>query len=140
MNRLRIIDNLRILEEHDNAALSGKLVCQCGCENFSIFHTGKQTRGILFTDLVKRNGQIQIDAKCENCQSSFTILDTAVDGTNPRSAKKGELKQLYIKDIDSFEIRMYYNYYSENFKTNRFEDCIIEASNSALRKNKIIYE
>ena len=140
MNLLRIIDNLRILEEHDNAALSGQLVCQCGCEKFSIFHTGKQTRGILFTNLIKSNGQIQIDAKCDNCQSSFTILDTAVDGTNPRSAKKGELKQLYIKDIDSFEIRMYYNYYPKNFKTNRFEDCIIEASNSALRKNKIIYE
>ena len=140
MNQLRIIDSLHILEERDNAALAGKVVCHCGCDKFSIFHTGKQTRGVLFTDLVKSNGQIQIDVKCEYCKSSFTIFDTTVDGRKPSIARKGEIKQLCIKGISTFEIQMYYNYYPENFKTNRFEDCIIEVSNPALRKNKIIYE
>ena len=49
MSELRIINNLEILEEIDNVALNGKLKCNCGCNEFYIYHTGKQTKGILFS-------------------------------------------------------------------------------------------
>lgn len=48
MNKqLRIFDNLRILIERGEVALFGKLVCDCECEHFYVFHSGKQTKGIL---------------------------------------------------------------------------------------------
>ena len=41
MDELRIINNLEIIEEIDNVALKGKLKCNCGCNEFYIYHTGK---------------------------------------------------------------------------------------------------
>lgn len=39
MNQLRIIKNLDIIEEIDNVALKSKLKCNCGCNEFYIYHT-----------------------------------------------------------------------------------------------------
>ena len=33
-----------------------------------------------------------------------------------------------------------YNYYEENFKTNAFEECFIEISNSKFKKPRRLYE
>ena len=65
MSESRIMDNLEIIEEIDNVALKGKLKCNCGCNEFYIYHTGKQTKGILFTDIVKHKKQVVISAQYE---------------------------------------------------------------------------
>ena len=66
-NKLRIIDNLNIYEIHDNVAIAGKLMCDCGCHLFSIYHTGKVTKGILAPYLIKKDKQIVIKAVCKDC-------------------------------------------------------------------------
>ena len=68
MDELRLINNLEIIEEINNAALKGKLKCNCGCNEFYIYHTGKQTKGILSSDIVKHKKQVVINAQCVNCK------------------------------------------------------------------------
>ena len=58
MDELRIINNLEIIEEIDNIALKGKLKCNCGCNEFYIYHTGKQTKGILSSDLLNTKSKL----------------------------------------------------------------------------------
>ena len=57
-NKLRIIDNIKILEEHDNVAMACQLICDGGCNHFIIFHTGKVTKGILAPYLIKKDGRM----------------------------------------------------------------------------------
>ena len=65
MDELRIINNLEIIDEIDNVALKGKLNCNCGCNEFYIYHTGKQTKGTLSSDIVKHKKQDVINAQYE---------------------------------------------------------------------------
>ena len=55
MSKLRIIDNLKILEEANKVAVEASLVCDCGNEWFHVLHTGKKTKGFLRPWLVKNN-------------------------------------------------------------------------------------
>jgi hypothetical protein len=52
--KLRILDNLINIKEHNNVDIAGKLMCDCGCNHFSIFHTGKVTKGIFASYLIKK--------------------------------------------------------------------------------------
>lgn len=65
MSESRIMDNLEIIEEIDNVALKGKLKCNCGCNEFYIYHIGKQTKGILSPEIVKHKKQVVISAQYE---------------------------------------------------------------------------
>ena len=65
MSESRIMDNLEIIEEIDNVALKGKLKCNCGCNEFYIYHTGKQTIGVLSPEIVKHKMQVVINAQYE---------------------------------------------------------------------------
>ena len=44
------------------------------------------------------------------------------------------------KDIDTFKITMMYNYYKEDYKTNKFVECFIDVESEKLNKSKRIYE
>ncbi len=141
INYLRIINNLEIIDEIDNVALKGKLKCNCGCNEFYIYHTGKQTKGILFSDIVKHKKQVVINAQCVNCKEIIKIFDSTIDGIKPINAKQYEFKKLVLKkDIDRFKITMMYNYYKEDYKTNKFVECFIDVESAKLKKNKRIFE
>ena len=141
MSELRILNNLQIVREIDNVAIEGKLICSCGCEEFHIYHTGKQTKGIFAPDIVKNKGQIIVEAKCTNCNETQKVLDTSIDGIKTKEVEQIEFKKLIIKDhIDTFKIIMKYNYYKEDYKTNKFIDCFIDVSSNELKSKRRIYE
>jgi hypothetical protein len=50
-------------------------------------------------------------------------------------------EKFQIKNIDeNFEIVLKYNYYSKDYKTNKFVDCFIEIKNKEMQKSKQLYE
>ncbi len=53
MNKLRTLDSLIINKEIDEVALSGSLQCFCGCKEFNIYHSGKQTKQLIIKNNVK---------------------------------------------------------------------------------------
>lgn len=109
-----------IMEEHDNVAVNGNLKCSCGSEKFSIYHTGKQTKGILAPHIVRTQKQILIEAKCSECGRTIQIYDTTIDGENPIVAWHPEFKQFSYKNITDFKVKIFLNYYEENYMTNKF--------------------
>lgn len=141
MDSLRIIENLDNICEHDNVALEGDLICECGNKLFKIFHSGKHTKGILAPYLVNKDNQILIEAKCTCCGYRIKLYDSSIDGNNKSNSVEKNTKQFIIlNDGDEYKIHLMYNYYEENFKTNSFEECFIEISNSKLKKARRLYE
>ena len=139
-NKLRIIDNLNIYEIHDNVAIAGKLMCDCGCHLFSIYHTGKVTKGILAPYLIKKDKQIVIRAVCKDCGKSINIFDSKIDGIKPIMCDTYPEEKFQIKNIDeNFEIVLKYNYYSKDYKTNNFVECFIEIKNKDMKQIKQLY-
>ena len=140
-NKLRIIDNLNIYEIHDNVAIAGKLMCDCGCNNFSIFHTGKVTKGIFAPYLIKKDKQIVIKAVCKDCGKSIIVFDSKIDGIKPIMCDTYPEEKFLLKNInENFEIKLKYNYYQNDFKTNKFVDCFIEIKNKDMKKVRQLYE
>lgn len=140
-DQLRILDNLRIIIERDEVALMGELVCDCGCEHFYIFHSGKQTKGILASYLIKKDKQIVIKAVCEKCGKEIIIYDSKIDGIKPLGNNEYPIDKFVLKNIkDSYEITLKYNYYKNDYKTNKFVDCFIEIKNEDMKKVKQLYE
>ena len=132
-NKLRILDNLRNKVEHDNVAFEGDLVCDCGNMYFEIYHTGKQTKGVLAPFLIRKDNQICIVVKCICCGNEITIYDSGIN--------RGNKKQFTIKNsLNSYKVHMMYNYLEENFKSNSFEECYIGISNDSLKKSKVLFE
>ena len=54
MDELRIINNLCDQECIRNVAFKGNLICNCQNKLFNVYHSGKKTRGILASYLMKR--------------------------------------------------------------------------------------
>ena len=140
-NKLRIIDNLENIYEHNNVALEGDLVCDCGNQYFKIYHSGKQTKGIFAPYLVKNNSQILIEVQCTCCEHSIIIFDNSIDGVKRVNADE-TVKKLFniLNDTYAYKIHLMYNYFENNFKTNSFEDCFIEISNSKFKKPRRLFE
>lgn len=109
-----------IEEEHDKVAVSGNLKCSCGMDKFLVYHTGKQTKGILSPYIKKMDKQILIDAKCPKCGRTIQIYDNTIDGEKPAMASVLERKQFLYKDMSEFKIKIILNYYEENYMTNKF--------------------
>ena len=109
-----------IEEEHDKVAVCGNLKCSCGMDKFLVYHTGKQTKGILSPYIKKMDKQILIDAKCPKCGRTIQIYDNTIDGEKPAMASVLERKQFLYKDMSEFKIKIILNYYEENYMTNKF--------------------
>jgi len=139
--KLRIIDNLENICEHNNAALEGDLVCECGSHYFEIYHSGKQTKGILAPYLVKNTPRIVIEAKCTCCEHSIIIFDNSIDGVKRTTADATTKKPFtLLNDTYAYKIHLMYNYFENNFNTNLFEDCFIEISHSKFKKPRLLFE
>ena len=109
-----------IEEEHDKVSVSGSLKCSCGMDRFLIYHTGKQTKGILSPHIKKMEKQILIEAKCSKCGRTIQIYDNTIDGEKPAMASVLERKQFLHKGMSEFKTKIVLNYYEESYMTNRF--------------------
>ena len=139
MSKLRIIDNLKILEESNKVAVEASLVCDCGNEYFYVLHTGKQTKGLFRPWLVKNNKQISVMCKCRDCGKKIIVCDTTIDGLKPLHIEKPNYAELAMKGKNAFKIILYYNYQEEDYMTDRFYDCFIHAIDEDGKK-RILYE
>ena len=139
MSKLRIIDNLIILEEANKVAVEASLVCDCGNEYFYVSHTGKKTKGLLSPWLIKNNKQISVMCKCKDCGKEIIVCDTTIDGLKPLDIEKPNYTELAIKGKNVFKIILYYNYQEEDYTTDRFYDCFIHAIDEDGKK-RILYE
>ena len=140
-NKLRIIENLVNIHEHNNVALEGDLECECGNRYFTIYHSGKQTKGVFAPYLIKKNHQIIIEAKCTCCEKNIVIFDSSIDGNKRVDADKKQ-KNLFniLNNAYAYKVHLMYNYFQNNFRNNLFEDCFITISNSKFKKPRQLYE
>ena len=132
-------DFFLIEEEHDKVAVSGNLKCSCGMDKFMIYHTGKQTRGILSPHIKKMEKQILIEAKCPKCGRTIQIYDNTIDGEKPAMASVLERKQFIYKNIKEFKTKIFLNYYEENYMTNKFVTIYVHLVNNNGKKI-VLYE
>ncbi len=124
LNKCNVIQNLAI-DFESAVAISGRLVCNCGCEKFNIYHSGRRTKGILAPYIVPVRRQLYIKAKCVRCNKEIVLVDNQRD--------IGCLDMLEIKKEKELEIICKLNYLPENLKddtnayTNRYEELYIYA-------------
>jgi len=149
MEKLRVLDYLQNIKEYNGVAIEGNLYCSCSCVTFQIYHTGKQTKGMLSPFLVKKNKQLSIKAECSNCGNSIIIYDSKIDGLNHRMINQG-FADYSIFDIpkyekDKYKITVKYNYLPEKLKvddsySNDFEECFIDITNNGEKPKRLIEE
>lgn len=131
--KLRILDYLTNICEQDGAALCADLCCACGGRAFEIYHSGKQTKGILSPYIVRKKNRLAVKAVCTKCGCSIVLFDSGTDGARavPATDQAAFIPFLLPKFANNqFPVRIKYNYLPENFKaggdyTNRFENCFI---------------
>ena len=148
MSRLRIIDNLKILEEANKVAVEASLVCDCGNEYFHVLHTGKQTKGILAPYIIRQNKQLVLQAKCRNCGKTIEVFNSKLDGTRAKpQTGTYELTTFVLpkSNIAEFEVVVKYNYFPEKIKgnglySNNFENCFIYIVNDGKEGKALIEE
>ena len=128
-----------IEEQHDKEAVSGNLKCSCGMDKFLVYHTGKQTKGILSPYIKKMDKQILIEAKCPKCGRTIQIYDNTIDGEKPAMASVLERKQFLYKDMSEFKIKIILNYYEENYMTNKFVTIYVYLFDD-IGKQIVLYE
>lgn len=131
--------NFVIEEEHDKVAVGGRLICDCGCEMFDIYHTGKQTKGILSSHIVEKDKQIFIEAKCSKCGKIIQIYDSSLDDEKISRFSSLEKQQFSHKEITSFKVKIFLNYYEENYLTNKFVSIYIHLIDDN-KKEIVLYE
>ena len=131
--------NFIVEEEHDKVAVCGSLKCECGCENFKIFHTGKQTKGFFSPHIKKEEKQILIEAKCSKCGKKIKIYDTTVDGEKPVMVTHFDVKPFIYKDKEDYKVKIFMNYYEENYMTNKFVEIYINLIDDK-GKEIVLYE
>lgn len=142
MEHLRVGAYLRDIKETGNAVLRGEIVCTCGNQCFSIYHSGRQTKGILSAFVAKKKGQLQVAAHCPACGRVMVLYDSARDGSRSKKKPSEEAKQIFaLRDYspEEWRITMLYNYYPEKCKpqgvySNDFEMIFIEVSNDHTPK------
>lgn len=107
---------------YNNAALEADLRCDCGNDTFHVTHSGKLLKGLFSgVSIWKKDRQLLIKCSCANCSKSYRLYDSTRDGTAPTESPLGECKPLTIKEQDTFHIKLRYNFWEENYKTDRFE-------------------
>ena len=131
-------NNFVIDEEVKDISVVGHLKCSCGSEEFNIFHTGKQTKGILAPHIQKKDKQILVEAILSDCGKKIQIYDSSFDGENPKDISHPESNKLLIKGNDKFKLKICLNYNKGNYLTNKFFTIYIYGIGG--KKDIVIYE
>ena len=64
--------------------------------------------------------QILIEAKCAKCGKNIKLYDTSIDGEKPTTISHFDEKQFIYKNNEEFKVKIFLNYYEENYMTNKF--------------------
>ena len=145
--KLRILDYIKDVKEHNGVSLSAKLQCTCGCSNFEFSHTGKQTRGIFAPFIIKKNGQLILKAVCP-CGNSIIVYDSTQDGTyaHNNTDLPYDFAPLTVKSLpNQLSVVIKYNYFPEKLKSgesysNQFENCFIYIIDENGKEGKALIE
>lgn len=147
MQSLRLIPYLTHVQERNGAALSGKLECVCGGRYFEIYHTGKQTHGVLTPYLVRKNRQLAVRAVCAACGFAISLYDSNCDGKHCTPVQEPQpLHQFELpKEDRAYRVTMMYNYMPEDFVvnglySNEFSECVVELANAKGRTRRLVEE
>ncbi|MFH0993841.1 MAG: hypothetical protein V1761_05790 [bacterium] len=144
MERLSTFDHLCHIEEKAGCTLQGDLVCSCENEWFSLFYFGKQTKGILSPDIVRKQKTLFLEGRCFVCGAKITIFDSASMGSSARGAKNNPSTTngwpLMPFGIRPYKIKVLYNYMPSNLYSVNFEEIYVEAKASEATKWKRIVE
>jgi hypothetical protein len=145
--KLRILDFLTDIQEVNGVALSAKLQCTCGCSDFEFLHTGKQTKGILAPLIIKKKGQLVLEAFCHCCGNSIIVYDSGKDGTRARgNCLTSEFVPFVSKSLpNNLSVVIKYNYLPEKLKieesySNQFEQCFIYIADQNGKEGKALIE
>ena len=145
--KLRILEFLTDIQEVNGVALSAKLQCTCGCSDFEFSHTGKQTKGILAPLIIKKKGQLVLEAFCHCCGNSIIVYDSKKDGTRARdNCLTGEFLPFVSKSLpNNFSVIIKYNYFPETLKdgevySNQFENCFVYIVDDNGKEGKTLIE
>ena len=146
--KLRTLDCLTNIQEHNGVAISADLKCPCGCDTFSFQYKGKQTKGILAPYIVKRNNQLVLKAICKHCENSFVLYDSSKDGSSPKTCiDETNFVPLVLPKSgqDFYKVIVKYNYLLEKMKfenqySNRFENCFIYVLDQNGKEKALIEE
>lgn len=138
---MRLEDNLVQVKEYNHAALEGDLVCDCKNETFFIFHTGVQKKRLFGSPILKKKEkQIVIKAKCSHCSKEYVLYDSTLDSSHSKGQALEHFEVFTTKSNSPLLIRMLYNFFPENFKTDLYEMVFIEAKEINSQKFVRIYE
>ncbi|PKK97677.1 MAG: hypothetical protein CVV58_00100 [Tenericutes bacterium HGW-Tenericutes-3] len=144
MEKFYLIDNLCRVEEIENCALKGDLVCSCGNEFFSVFYNGKLTKGILASDLVRNKGTLFVEGRCTVCDENIKIFDSSTMGNPKKRAKSLQSdiigQNLIQYGLRPFNVRVLLNYMPDKMKSDDFEEIFIEVKEMNGAKWKRIVE
>jgi hypothetical protein len=139
MNKLTIFDHLVDVDEREKRAIRGILRCSCGNDYFKIYYYGKRTRGILSPDIIRLNKRIVVLAHCELCDKTYGF-----DNRNQSKIQFNEqlkiTQDLIAYDDVKHKIRFSFNYFPEKFKSNDFEDLIVETFDKNKKWRTIVEE
>lgn len=121
LNRCNIVGNLNVTFDN-GVAISGNLVCNCGCNKFIIYYTGKQTKGILAPYIIPIKDHVYIKAECTFCKKEIVLVNN--------TDNLQEVKTLELKGIKEFDIICKLNYSPEKLKkdglyTNDYEELFV---------------
>ena len=131
--KLRLLDYLGDISEHNGVAISSKLRCTCGKSSFEFFHTGKQTKGVLAPYIIRKNKQLILQAKCRSCGKTIEVFNSSLDGsraTEQAGTYEFTAFALPKSNRSDFEVVIKYNYFPDKIKengeySNSFENCLI---------------
>ena len=145
--RLRLLDYLCNIQEHNGVALSAYLKCSCGTTEFQFVHTGMQTKGILRPFIVRKHQQLVLKAVCPHCGRNITVFDSSIDGKHSqiRDINSAFVPFALDKEQNHFPVVIKYNYFPENFKiegvySNCFENCYIYLIDKKGKEKALIEE
>lgn len=146
--KLRTLDYLTNIQEHNGVAVSANLKCTCGCDTFSFQYKGKQTKGIFAPYIIKSNNLLVLKATCEHCQNSFILYDSSQDGSSPKSCfdESDFASFVFPESGKTFcQAVVKYNYWPEKMKfenrySNQFENCFVYVIQKNGKERALIEE
>ncbi len=139
MNKLTIFDYLVDVEAREKNAIRGTLRCSCGNDYFKIYYYGKRTRGILSPDIIRLNKRIVVLAHCELCDKTYDFDNLNLSKIQFNEQSKITHDLIAYDDV-KHKIRFSFNYFPEKFKSNDFEDLVIEILHNNKKWRAIVEE
>ena len=145
--KLRVLDYLTNIKEHNGVSLEANLQCSCGATEFRFLHTGKQTKGVLVPFITRKEHQLVLKAVCPCCQNSIIVYNSVEDGDHAHATSSAFAFIPFTSNKVSkqFPVVIKYNYLPEKMRigeqySNQFESCFIYIIDKNGKEGKPLIE